>query len=57
MTVYASSDIIGSPSRMYALLEAGAQATPILHNAAGTPLTFRSRGGLIFGVRRSASPH
>jgi len=35
---------------MYELLEKAGQATPIADNAAGTPLTFRSRGGLIFGV-------
>lgn len=35
---------------MYELLTKAAEATPIANNAEGTPLTFRSRGGLIFGV-------
>ncbi|KAK4702934.1 urea-proton symporter, partial [Phenoliferia sp. Uapishka_3] len=49
-SVYATSDKIGSPSAMYAQLEAIAKENPIAGNAGGSYLTMRSKSGLIFGV-------
>ncbi|KAG6915590.1 hypothetical protein DXG01_010826 [Tephrocybe rancida] len=49
-TVYATSDKIGSISKMHELLTAASAAAPIDGNAGGSYLTMRSRNGLIFGV-------
>ncbi|KAH6904254.1 urea transporter [Coprinopsis sp. MPI-PUGE-AT-0042] len=49
-TVYASSDKIGSPSRMHELLHVQSVKTPIKGNADGSYLTMRSTNGLVFGV-------
>ncbi|KAJ8689562.1 hypothetical protein PTI98_012457 [Pleurotus ostreatus] len=49
-TVYATSDKIGSPTRMHELLDAASAATPVDGNAHGSYLTMRSKNGLIFGV-------
>ncbi|KIY71252.1 urea transporter [Cylindrobasidium torrendii FP15055 ss-10] len=49
-TVYATSDKIGSPTRMHELLVAAAEANPVDGNAHGQYLTMRSKNGLIFGV-------
>lgn len=46
-TVYAGSDKIGSPTRMFEMLEA---AAPVADNAAGSYTTMRSLDGLKFGV-------
>ncbi|BEI81538.1 hypothetical protein CcaverHIS002_0206980 [Cutaneotrichosporon cavernicola] len=50
LVVYATSDIIGSPARMWELLHKAAENHPIKDNAGGSYLTLRSKSGLIFGV-------
>ncbi|KAG1870284.1 urea transporter [Suillus subluteus] len=49
-TVYATSDYIGSISRMHYLLSEVSQISPVVGNAGGSYLTLRSENGLIFGV-------
>ncbi|KAJ7621021.1 urea transporter [Roridomyces roridus] len=49
-TVYATSDKIGSPDKMYELLTAASAAAPVQGNARGSYITMRSKNGLIFGV-------
>lgn len=49
-SAYCTSDKIGSPSRMYELLQASALSHPVEGNAGGSYLTLRSTSGLIFGV-------
>ncbi|KAF7299220.1 Urea transporter [Mycena indigotica] len=49
-SVYATSDKIGSPSKMYDLLTAAAKTSPVPGNAHGSYVTMRSKNGLIFGV-------
>ncbi|OWZ54624.1 urea transporter [Cryptococcus neoformans 125.91] len=50
LVAYATSPIIGSPSKMWELLNYAAGANPISGNAQGSYLTMRSKSGLIFGV-------
>lgn len=50
LVAYASSDIIGSPKKMWTMLQTAAQRHPISGNAEGSYLTMRSKSGLIFGV-------
>ncbi|KAM0752686.1 Na+/solute symporter [Meredithblackwellia eburnea MCA 4105] len=47
---YATSQYIGSPGKMYELLQQAAKDHPISGNAGGSYLTMRSKSGLIFGV-------
>ena len=49
-TVYATSDKIGSISKMHELLTAAAAKAPVRGNAQGSYITMRSKNGLIFGV-------
>jgi urea-proton symporter len=49
-TVYATSDKIGSPTKMHELLTAVSAVDPVPGNAKGSYLTMRSKNGLIFGV-------
>ncbi|KAJ3182570.1 hypothetical protein HDU85_002669 [Gaertneriomyces sp. JEL0708] len=49
-TVYATSDLVGSPSRMYDLLKVAAERHPVEDNADGSYLTMSSLQGLIFGI-------
>ncbi|KAL7269869.1 urea active transporter [Rhizina undulata] len=49
-TTYATSDILGSPSKVYDLLIEAAKAHPVEGNAGGSYLTMRSREGAIFFV-------
>ncbi|KAK0450295.1 urea transporter [Desarmillaria tabescens] len=49
-TVYATSDKIGSPAKMYELLTSAAASHPVSGNAHGSYVTLRSKNGLIFGV-------
>jgi len=49
-TVYAKSDKIGSPTKMWELLVQAAESSPVAANAHGSYLTMRSKNGLIFGV-------
>ncbi|KAL7413855.1 urea transporter [Mrakia frigida] len=50
ITVYATSDSIGSPRKMHELLTAASAANPVAENAKGSYMTMRSQGGLIFGI-------
>ncbi|WWC67841.1 uncharacterized protein I206_101758 [Kwoniella pini CBS 10737] len=50
LTAYGTSNIIGSPSKMWDLLAQAAEEKPIAGNAHGSYLTMRSKSGLIFGV-------
>ncbi|CAK9783844.1 Na+/solute symporter [Cutaneotrichosporon oleaginosum] len=50
LVVYAKSDLIGSPRRMWELLHIAAQNHPIADNAQGSYLTLRSKSGIIFGA-------
>ncbi|EIW75773.1 urea transporter [Coniophora puteana RWD-64-598 SS2] len=49
-TVYATSDYIGSISKMHSLLQEATAISPVSGNAGGSYLTMRSKNGLIFGV-------
>ncbi|KAF8132999.1 urea transporter [Boletus edulis] len=49
-TVYATSQYIGSISKMHLLLSQASQIMPVSGNAQGSYLTLRSLNGLIFGV-------
>ncbi|KAI9007402.1 hypothetical protein BC832DRAFT_614577 [Gaertneriomyces semiglobifer] len=49
-TVYATNDLVGSPSRMYDLLKVAAERHPVEDNADGSYLTMSSVQGLIFGI-------
>jgi len=49
-TAYATSPILGSPSKVYHLLMAAAKAHPVEGNAGGSYLTMRSHDGAIFFV-------
>jgi Na+/proline symporter len=48
--VYATNDLIGSPERMYELLNQASQVRPVAGNTDGSYLTLKSNGGLIFAV-------
>ncbi|TFK53122.1 urea transporter [Heliocybe sulcata] len=50
-TVYTRSDTVGSPARLYYLLERAAELSPVDGNYHGSYLTFRSRPGAIFAVQ------
>ncbi|KAH7039026.1 solute symporter family transporter [Macrophomina phaseolina] len=47
---YASSDLIGSPSKMYELLKEAAIERPVAGNVGGSYLTLKSNFALVFGV-------
>ncbi|KAI7359707.1 solute symporter family transporter [Hortaea werneckii] len=49
-TAYTTSDLIGSPSRMYDLLQHAAVQRPVSGNKDGSYTTLKSNYGLIFGV-------
>jgi Na+/proline symporter len=49
-TVYSTSEKIGSPTKMYELLQAASAVAPVDGNAHGSYLTMRSKNGLVFGV-------
>lgn len=49
-TVYASSDLLGSPGKVYDLLIKAAKAHPVDGNQDGSYLTMRSKEGIIFFV-------
>ena len=48
--MYATSDVVGSPSKFYDLLSEASEKMPIARNTQGSYLTFRSVDGLIFAV-------
>jgi len=49
-TTYATSNILGSPGKVYDLLVEAAKAHPVDGNAQGSYLTMQSREGAIFFV-------
>lgn len=49
-TTYATSDVLGSPSKVYDLLVEAANKHPVAGNAEGSYLTMRSKEGAIFFV-------
>ncbi|CAJ0638370.1 14186_t:CDS:2 [Entrophospora sp. SA101] len=49
-TVYSTSPIIGSPSKMHELLSMAAQKNPVTDNEGGEYVTMSSLQGLIFGI-------
>ncbi|PYI08432.1 solute symporter family transporter [Aspergillus sclerotiicarbonarius CBS 121057] len=49
-SVSATSDLIGSPAKLYELLQEASENMPIDRNTDGSFLAFRSVGGLIFAV-------
>ncbi len=54
-TVYAASDKIGSPSKMFDNLVIAARASPIDGNRGGSFLTFWSESGVKFGILQTIS--
>ncbi|ODQ53354.1 Na+/solute symporter [Saitoella complicata NRRL Y-17804] len=50
LTTYVTSDLIGSPEKMYELLVEAAERHPVAGNAEGSYLTMRSSAGIIFFV-------
>lgn len=48
--VYTSSDVLGSPDRVYELLREAAKSTPVAGNANGEYLTMQSQSGVLLGV-------
>lgn len=50
LTAYATSDILGSPGKVYDLLVQAAKTHPVEGNAGGSYLTMRSKEGAIFFV-------
>jgi len=49
-TTYATSDVLGSPGKVWELLNAAAERHPVDGNAGGSYLTMRSKEGAIFFV-------
>lgn len=49
-SAYTTSDLIGSPSRMYDLLKEASIERPVAGNTDGSYVTLKSNYGLIFGV-------
>lgn len=49
-SVYATSDLVGSPSRLYDLLEQASKTMPIPGNVDESYLAFRSVDGLVFAI-------
>ncbi|KAK5004319.1 hypothetical protein LTR28_009068 [Elasticomyces elasticus] len=48
--IYATSDLVGSPSRLYDLLLEASKTMPISRNTEGSYLAFRSVDGLVFAI-------
>lgn len=46
--VYATSDLVGSPSKLYDLLQEASEKMPIAKNTDGSYLAFKSVDGLVF---------
>ncbi len=49
-SAFATNEDIGSPSRMWDLLQDAAVTYPLAGNAQGSYTTFRSTDGLVFGI-------
>ncbi|GAA6055529.1 hypothetical protein JCM3770_006770 [Rhodotorula araucariae] len=47
--IYGTSDIIGSPRKLYDLLQDAAVLAPVAGNAAGSYTTMKSNAGILFG--------
>lgn len=54
-TTYGTSDLIGSPSKMYDLLKEAALRTPVEGNAGGSYLTMKSNSGMLFAASTIAT--
>ncbi|GAA5888235.1 hypothetical protein JCM16303_005310 [Sporobolomyces ruberrimus] len=54
-TTYGTSDLIGSPSKMYDLLKEAALRTPVEGNAGGSYLTIKSNSGMLFAASTIAT--
>ncbi|GAA5851388.1 hypothetical protein JCM3766R1_000619 [Sporobolomyces carnicolor] len=54
-TTYSTSDLIGSPGRMYELLKEAALRTPVDGNAEGSYLTMKSNSGMLFAASTIAT--
>ncbi|BGP28438.1 hypothetical protein JCM10296v2_000170 [Rhodotorula toruloides] len=48
-SIYGTSDVAGSPGAMYDLLKKAADLAPVAGNAAGSYMTMKSNGGILFG--------
>jgi Na+/proline symporter len=48
-SIYGTSDVVGSPGAMYDLLKKAADLAPAAGNAAGSYMTMKSNGGILFG--------
>ena len=48
--IYATSDLVGSPSKFYDLLEQASKTMPIPGNVDESYLAFRSIDGLVFAI-------
>jgi len=58
-TIYGTSDVVGSPGKLYDLLQQAAVLAPVDGNADGSYTTMKSNGGILFGgctVRRAPAP-
>ncbi|KAF9015942.1 hypothetical protein BDZ89DRAFT_1076029 [Hymenopellis radicata] len=49
-TAFATNEFLGSPSKVYDLLQVAAQNYPVTGNASGSYTSFRSEDGLVFGI-------
>ncbi|BGP44352.1 hypothetical protein JCM10450v2_000163 [Rhodotorula kratochvilovae] len=47
--IYGTSDNIGSPGKLYDLLQQAAVLAPVVGNAAGSYVSMKSNGGILFG--------
>ncbi len=48
--MYATSDLVGSPGKLYDMLLDASEAMPIANNTEGSYLAFRSVDGLVFAI-------
>lgn len=48
-TLYGTSDVIGSPGKLYDLLQQAAVLAPVDGNTGGSYTTMKSDGGILFG--------
>lgn len=48
-TMYGTSDIVGSPGKLYDLLERAGTIAPVAGNVAGSYVTMKSNAGMLFG--------
>ncbi|KAF9027761.1 solute symporter family transporter [Hymenopellis radicata] len=49
-SAFATNEFLGSPSKVYDLLQVAAQNYPVTGNASGSYTSFRSEDGLVFGI-------